>query len=72
MSVRCKFKVVRVSHCETSSFVELTPVMNGSKENEQFFKYTPGGKIELNVVDTKVAASFNPGGEVFVDFTSAD
>jgi hypothetical protein len=72
MSVRAKFRVTSVTQFEnTSSKVTLQPVTNGSKENEQFYKWTPGGSIELSTINAEAAAQFVPGKEFYIDFTAA-
>lgn len=46
-------------------------VYSGSEENKQFFKFTPGGMINLNVVNDAVFDSLVQGQEYFVDFSPA-
>jgi len=41
-------------------------------ENGKFFKYTPGGSVDLSIVNPAAAAAFEVGKEYFVDFTAAD
>lgn len=71
MSVRAKFKVESVLHSQNGHTVQLFPVTTGSDENKEFYKYTPGGKIELSTINPDAAKQFVPGGEVYVDFTPA-
>lgn len=71
MSVRAKFKVESITHNEHGAHVKLKPVFNGSKENESFYRYTPGGQIELSTVNAVAAEEFVPGEEFYVDFTRA-
>lgn len=70
--MRAKFRLE--SKLITSGHATLTfnPVTNGSPENMQFFKYTPSGNIVLSTINLNVAANFNPGDEVYVDFTLAE
>jgi hypothetical protein len=71
MSVRAKFKVECVTKFKDSSSVRLCPVMSGSDENKAFYKWTPGGSIELNTINDEAAAQFAPGAEFYVDLTKA-
>jgi hypothetical protein len=70
--VRAKFKCDSVGYYPDTCTVSLSPVTNGSEENKTFYKYTPGGKIELSVVDKKTAELFEPGKEYYVDFSKAE
>lgn len=71
MQVRAKFKVDSVLRNMTGATIELRPVINGSVENEKFYKYTPSGHIQLSTVNDEAAAQFEPGDEFYVDFTRA-
>jgi hypothetical protein len=51
--------------------IRLSPVTSGSKENESFYKYTPGGTIIMEVVSPETAGYFQVGKEYYVDFTEA-
>ena len=72
MSVRAKFTVKSVTHYQNGANVLLEPVTGGSKENESFYKYTPGGKIELSTINPEAAKQFVPGKEMYVDFSPAE
>ncbi len=52
--------------------IKARPVTNGSKENEQFFKWTPGGEISLGTVNENAAAALEVGKEYYVDFHLAE
>jgi hypothetical protein len=53
----------------TSGFkVIMEPVTSGSLENENFFKWTPYGKIEMGIVNPACASTFEVGKEVLVTF----
>ena len=69
MNTRCKFKCESVTTRKDEQAVLMVPVTTGSTENEKFFKYTPGGKLELSVVNKDV--SFEPGAEYYLDITRA-
>ncbi len=72
MAVRAKFKVEAVTHNVSGASITLFPVTGESTENKEFYKYTPGGKIELATVNKAAAEQFIPGKEFYVDFTAAD
>ncbi len=77
MSVRAKFYVSSLKQTkmgmgsEVGTVIELYPVMNGSDENKEFYKYTPSGKLELGTVNEEAAKQFEIGKEYYVDFTPA-
>ncbi len=54
---------------ETRTFL-FTPVHGNSEENKKFFASTPGGRIELSVVNPEV--DFINGQTYYVDFTPSD
>lgn len=70
MTVRAKFK------CETKGSEEegnegnltLHAVVGGSEENEEFFRYTPFGMIQMGVLNPSAFAQFELGKEYYVDF----
>lgn len=72
MSVRAKFRVQSVTQYEHGYAVKLTPVSSGSAENASFYKWTPGGSIELQTVNDDAAKQFAVGIEMYVDFTPAN
>ncbi len=54
---------------QIGTLIELLPVMSGSKENEEFYQYTPSGKVELGIVNEESAKEFEIGKEYYVEFT---
>lgn len=71
--VRAKFKVISVEPTsEGCATIKLSPVIGGSAENDEFYKWTPSGSIELGTVNAAAAAQFAEGKEFFVDFTPAE
>lgn len=72
MSVRAKFKCTSITNTENGASIQLDPVVSGSKENENFYKWTPGGSVLLSTVNDAAAAQFTPGGEYYVDFEKAN
>jgi hypothetical protein len=71
MTVRAKFKVESITTDTNGASVKLVPVTSGSKENEQFFKWTPWGEMKIGTINSAAAEQFKPGAEFYVDFTPA-
>lgn len=74
--VRAKFKVDAINPGNITDGVgksiTLSPVTTGSKENEEFYRWTPGGNILLSTVNETAAAQFEVGKEFYVDFIAAE
>lgn len=74
-SVRAKFHVSKTETTQSGDEklykVTLTPVTNSSSENAAFYKWTPGGSIELGTINEQAARFFSEFGDVYVDFTRA-
>lgn len=45
---------------------ELVPVIDGSPENKEFFKWTPSGGFKINTTNRQ---HFEAGKQYYVDFT---
>ncbi len=75
MSVRAKFRVENKKEIFSGGqkvySVELVPVVGGSPENDSFYKWTPGGKIELTTISEGAASGLEVGKEYYVDFVEA-
>lgn len=71
MEVRAKFYVYSVTRITGGNVsVVLQPVTSGSEENKSFWKYTPSGKLEMQMSAGIAAAdAFEPGQEFYLDFT---
>lgn len=54
---------------EGPSHIKLSVVATGSKENEEFFKYTPSVTIEMGVVNSEAAKQFKVGKEYYIDIS---
>lgn len=67
--MRTKFKVDTKTLTVSGATLHMTPVVSDSKENEKFYKYTPSGNLVLSIINLEVANQFNPGDEVYIDFT---
>lgn len=71
--VRAKFVVrSKVETSEGAFEIALDPVVGGSPENDEFYKWTPAGQISLAVLNERAAASFEVGAEFYVDFNAVD
>ena len=70
----CTAKFKLISRVENQAGFTLTfePVTSGSKENDQFFRCTPWGKLELGTINAEAASGFKVGGEYLLPFVPAD
>jgi len=73
-SMRAKFSCMsnEPSSDGETYVLKFLPVSSGSEENRDFFKYTPGGQIELYVVSPGVAGQIEVGHDYYVDFTKVE
>lgn len=72
-TVRAKFKVQSVTNYEFGKDVTLNAICGKEGENADFTKATPLGNIKISISSGVPAAEFfEPGKEVYVDFTSAN
>jgi hypothetical protein len=69
---RAKFKLTARIENQAGHSLTFEPVTTGSPENDQFFKWTPWGKVEIGTVNPEAAAGFKVGGEYYLDFTPAN
>lgn len=74
MNVRAKFvcSYKQINQKGEGHQINLFPVYSGSEENQKFFAATPGGQIQLHVVNPDATAAFEEGKEYYVDFTPAN
>lgn len=72
MTVRAKFKVTDFVRSTSGYSVTLYPVVTGSAENEQLYRYTPAGHILLTTINEEAARQFEVGKQFYVDFASAE
>lgn len=70
--MRAKFKLMEKTETTYGGKVRLEPVTGGSKENEEFFKWTPYGSIDVGTINDNVLKNMIVGKEYFVDFTLAE
>lgn len=71
-NIRAKFLVSEVIQTIPGGKIKLMPVTSGSPENEQFFKWTPYGQIEIGTINPEVIKQFEPGKEFYIDFTAVE
>lgn len=69
---RAKFRLVSRNENQAGYSLAFEPVTAGSPENDQFFKWTPWGKVEIGTINPEAAAGFKVGGEYYLDFTPAN
>ena len=67
--VRCKFICDEKLQTTNGYSVVMIPVTHGSTENENFFKWTPWGKLEIGVISDEVIKKFEVGKEYYLDIT---
>lgn len=72
MGIRAKFMVRSKNANDEGASIQLDAVINGSKENEEFFKYTPSGSLSLGLVNKGTADQFTVGQEFYLDLTPVD
>ena len=73
MSVVAKFQVSSIIEDTygNGTTVELRPVYGGSKENEEFFSFTPVGHISMFIKNELAAKQFHINEEYYVHFEKA-
>jgi len=74
MTVRAKFRcnTVQKSPDETSFTVNLSPVISGSIENQQWSKWTPSGQLSMHITNPDAFDQFEQDTEYFIDITPAE
>lgn len=68
--VRCKFKCDSKTETTSGFEIKMTPVTCGSKENEEFFKYTPYGELKIGTINVEASKVFTPGKEYFINISA--
>lgn len=75
---KCKFncnwkEVNKLSNGEPDAVtIKMSPVYDGNEENKKFFKYTPGGELDLYVVNPEFAECIKMGKTYYIDITPAE
>jgi len=72
VKMRCKVTCNAKIPNGDSFYLYLSPVVGGSEENKEFFKWTPGGCVYFYVVDPSTANQFELGKSYYVDFSPAE
>lgn len=70
--VRAKFKVETKTENQSGFVVDMKPVITGSVENENFYKWTPGGSVMLSTINKAAAEYFAVGREYYIDFIEVE
>ncbi len=70
--VKAKFKCIEKALTVDGAKITLEPVTHGSAENEEFFRYTPYGKIEIGTINLGAAKQFIPGAEYGITFEKVE
>jgi len=71
-SVRAKFRCTSVKENTHGYEVTLEPVTGGSKENEDFFHYTPYGELTMGLFNKETVQRFEVNKDYYLDFTPAE
>lgn len=68
--MRAKFRVdSTTNHSSGTLSVILSPVTNGAdSENAEFWKYTPHGKLDMDITNPNAQEFFKPGADYYLDF----
>lgn len=70
-TIRAKFNVTSITEYGNGGGrqVTLQPIIGGSEENKEFWKYTPSGEIKMHLSNEDAVFEF---GEYYIDFTKAE
>lgn len=77
MTVRAKFTVQSITRQKgwngvpEVQAIKLVPVTQGSEEDKKFYAATPGGSVDLQVVNAETGTYFELGQAYYLDFTKA-
>lgn len=72
--VRAKFKCTEIKHVATQSpndvlaMLTFIPVYGDGKDNKEWSKYTPSGKLEMTVTNPSAIDKFEIGKDYYLDF----
>ncbi len=71
--MRAKLRVTSVKKTEGQQEVlELTAVVGGSDEDNNYSKFTPSANLTMVVSNPDLLGKFEPGQRFYVDFSSAE
>lgn len=72
MTIRAKFILVEKTETAHDFNLKWHPVISGSKENEEYFKYTPWGELKLGGLKAIVANHLTVGKAYYLDIIEAE
>lgn len=68
----CASRTETIDHSGTKTYaVRFNPVTGGSEENKRFYRWTPGGSIEMSGLSEATGEAFKLSKEYYIDFTLA-
>jgi hypothetical protein len=70
--VKAKFKCDLKIEMTEGFYLEFSPVIEGSPENKEFFKYTPSGKLTMATINILAATQFETGKEYYLYLSPAN
>ena len=70
--IRAKFKCDSVNVSNENENISLSAVTEGSIENEQWSKYTPGGHLTITISNPEAQGKIEVGKEYYLDITLAE
>lgn len=72
MNMRAKFKIEHITKFEYGEELFMTPVTNGSPEDNTYSKYTPSGSLKIMITNPSLIGQYKPGQKLYMDFTNAE
>lgn len=69
---RLKFGCVEASQEHDTCNIVLEPVVDGSLENESFWRWTPAGRLEFSTINEAAALMFEEGQEYYIEIHPAN
>lgn len=70
--IRCKFKCESKMETMDGVTIKMIPVTHGSSENDEFFKYTPHGVLEVGTINKEAAEQVEVGKEYYIDIITQE
>lgn len=72
MNTKAKFTCDSVTKHVNYESIKLIAVTNdNTKENADFWKYTPSGELNISICNEKVFGFFKPGKDYYLDISEA-
>ena len=74
MRVRTKMRcdAIELNADGSGGSVSLSPVIGGSPENDEFFRFTPSGRLVLSTINAVAFRQFELGKEFYVDISAVE